>query len=327
MPGPSKADGDLLEARTFKPIAEVPLTSVQAKAESQDGGKELNNHQRQPSPEAKRPSPSVLNNIQRLKDTLTYQPSIEVQVSSVSNSTVQSRSTNRMGSTSAAAQGPVSGTRETAPSPLIAPRPMTPASPSSSLDEPPTTPSRHSRIPSTGQRATVMDVAQALQQHEQHIREASWTPEPASEPEPEPQEIPSRQETLSGDDGVDDTPRTDVKATIAGWGRNFGPGGQQTDRRRSSYDRFSVPTLPPLVEVKTPTATPHGSLSRGFIQTEQSVSKIQELNQVFQDSVSAGTNPVATVEVELPQSELELKSGSEEELKAEDSLVHLGWNP
>ena len=300
----------------FKPGAEVP----QAKDKSQDGDKEFEHHQRLPYPEAKRqPSPSALDNLQRLKDTLTYKPPIEVPATSISTSKVQSILANGFSSAPAAQQGPVSKTREaisSTASPLIAPRPMTPSSPSSVLDESPMTPSRHSRIPSTGQRATVMDVAQALQQHEQHIREASWTPEP----EPLPQEIPARQVSLLDNDGVDDTPCTDVKAKIAGWGRN----GQQPERRRSSYDRFPVPTLPPLVEVKTPAATPQGSLSRGFTQIERAGS---EMYKRVQEAVSEAAIPVAAVEVGLPESQPELKPEPWRQPKAEDSLIHLGWNP
>jgi hypothetical protein len=283
-----------------------------------------------PSPEAKRqPSPSVLNNIQRLKDTLTYQPPADASTSAISVSTVQSRPTNGVtAALEAATQRPAPTLQETAPTPLIAPRPMTPASPTSSLDEHPMTPSRHSRIPSTGQRATVMDVAHALQQHEQHIRESSWTPEPEPEPEPEPREAPARQETLSSDGVVDEAPRADVKATIAGWGKNFASGGQQIERRRSSYDRFSGPTLPPLVEEKTPTATPQGSLSRGFTQVEQSAPRTQEINTDLQESVSEATIPITAAEVEPPKSkpEQQLAPGAEREPKQENSLVHLGWN-
>ncbi|KAF8515440.1 hypothetical protein JB92DRAFT_2914786 [Gautieria morchelliformis] len=311
-PGPSKTD-------TGKSLSAV---RIQSKGDSRGEDKTVKLAQRVPSPEAKRqPSPSVLNNIQRLKDTLTYQPPVDASVPAISISTVQPRPTNGVTSAlEATSQCPALSMQETAPSPLIAPRPMTPASPTSSLDEHPMTPSRHSRIPSTGQRATVMDVAHALQQHEQHIRETSWTPEP----EPEPREVPARQETLSGNDVVDEAPRADVKAAIAGWGRNFVSGGQQTERRRSSYDRFSGPTLPPLVEEKTPAATPQGSLSRGFTQVEQSAPRIKEINTDLQESVSEAFIPITAVEVEPPKSkpEQELVPEAEREPKP-NSLVHL----
>ena len=305
-------------------VSEVPKTS-NANGSPQVGLKGFKPPQRLPSPKAEtQPLSSAMNNIQQLKDTLTYQPPREVQLPP-SSSPAQSRLTDEGGSASATSHNPLPAISRTTPPPLVAPRPTTPASPSSGLDELPMTPSRHSRIPSTGQRATVMDVAQALQQHEQHIRETSWTPEP----EPESQVMPDHTKNLSSDDGIDETPRTDVKAAIAGWGRTVASGNQQPERRRSSYDRFCVPTLPPLVEEKTPVPTPQGSLSKGTPQVEQSVSMIQEYNKRMQASVPESTIPAAAVKVEQlestpdPKPELEQDSVS----KTKDSLVHLGWSP
>ncbi|KAF8586696.1 hypothetical protein K439DRAFT_1659511 [Ramaria rubella] len=264
------------------------------------------------SPRVAKPqiSSSTADTIQRLKDTLIYQPPPEVRVSTPPQ-TSEAGLTNHVNSSSPVGRHPLPGTVNVAPSPLIAPRPTIPASPTSEDTSP--TPSRHSRIPSTGQRATVMDVAQALQQHEQHIRETSWTPEPESE-----ERQNTHTETLEED--VEDTPRTDVKAVIAGWGRSFGPVNQSPERRRSSYDRFSVATLPPLVEEKTPVATPEASLSRGFTQTGSPPPQVQAIHERLKEwSSSEMSEPNAVISHSTSEGELENKSI----LNTEESLVQI----
>ena len=152
-----------------------------------------------------------------------------------------------------------------------------------------------------------MDVAQALQQHEQHIRESSLTPEPDLFEEPDA----DTRGHISEDGGVDETPRMDVKGAIAGWGRNIG----SAERRRSTYERFPVITLPPLAEEKTPAATPLGSLSRGFTQAEQPPSNVQDIHRHLQGWT-------ATEPMEKAVSATVLTA--EPEPEPEEPFVHLG---
>ena len=99
----------------------------------------------------------------------------------------------------------------------------------------PPSPSRHSRIPSTGNRLTVMELAQAL----------SDLPEPEPElPSPMAQETePSPVESIA-------RPRNNNLAML------------QAEKRRSTYERYSAIILPPLKEEATPTPTPAGTLNR-----------------------------------------------------------------
>ncbi|KAL0956471.1 hypothetical protein HGRIS_002617 [Hohenbuehelia grisea] len=98
-------------------------------------------------------------------------------------------------------------------------------------------PVKHARIPSTGNRATVMDVHQAFSEQDQP------PPPPSSAPEspPSPIALPSQP-----------IPRP----------RNIIPPSMQAEKRKSSYERYSAIILPPLPEEATPTPTPHGTLSR-----------------------------------------------------------------
>ena len=101
------------------------------------------------------------------------------------------------------------------------------------------TPSRHSRIPSTGNRATVMDVAQVLNTQFPKL-------EPASEPQllsPTPAE-PSHL-------------------------RNLTPSAVHMEKRKSSHEKYSTIILPPLKEEATPTVSPAGTLSHATSNVHQ----------------------------------------------------------
>lgn len=106
----------------------------------------------------------------------------------------------------------------------------------------PPSPTRHARIPSTGNRALVMEVAQALsdaaQQQEKEKEEKEKENTSVSAPAPAPTFMPARQ-----------APST-------------GLGGPATEKRKSSYERYSAIAMPPLVEERTPAATPAHTLSR-----------------------------------------------------------------
>lgn len=98
-----------------------------------------------------------------------------------------------------------------------------------------------------------MDVAQALIEHEQITDEKS--------------DQDQRQDETSDVQDGEEISRSDVKAIVARWGRNFVP-ASASETRKSSYERYSVATattLPPLVEVQTPVETPQASLSRSAL--------------------------------------------------------------
>ncbi|KAI0051805.1 hypothetical protein FA95DRAFT_1675587 [Auriscalpium vulgare] len=112
--------------------------------------------------------------------------------------------------------------------------------------EPPRTPRRHSRIPSTGNRALVMDVAQVMQ--EQHL--LSTTPEPVS-PSPRdeaPTPVPTPPPPPVDEDDV--RPQSSTSPAIA------------NDRRKSSHEKYSAFVLPALKEEKTPVSSPAPTIAR-----------------------------------------------------------------
>ncbi|KAG8784351.1 hypothetical protein FRC12_018776 [Ceratobasidium sp. 428] len=100
------------------------------------------------------------------------------------------------------------------------PKPVAPASPRT-----PASPGRHVRTPSTGNRATVMEVAQTMMEKQDELAV-------------EEQVVVSR-------------PRLSP-----------GPPSPSAERRRSSFERHSVISLPTLKEEKTPVPTPAGTISK-----------------------------------------------------------------
>ena len=116
-------------------------------------------------------------------------------------------------------------------------------------------PKRHHRIPSTGGRALVMDVAQALEEHEKHVRDLTYTSQSsqdklAAEEDAAP-ELPTAQKDVQIDLSQD------VKK------RNGSLGPAKMEQRRSSYEKYSAFIMPPLAEVPTPVHSPAGTLARG----------------------------------------------------------------
>lgn len=157
-----------------------------------------------------------------------------------------------------------------------------------SVESPTRSPNRHSRIPSTGQRPTVMDVAQALIEHEQITGE---------QPEQEQRQVETRDAQDEGE-----ISRPDVRSIVARWGRNFVP-ASSSETRKSSYERYSVATattLPPLVEVQTPADTPQASLSRSAFNRERAqVPLTHTLQEGFQGlNTNQGENDT---DVKLPE--------------------------
>lgn len=137
---------------------------------------------------------------------------------------------------------------------------VSPSPPSKYPFEPtrPTTPNRHSRIPSTGNRPTVMDVAQAFADPDIHSPTAAEeSPESEEEPEPLPMLKPTLRQNI-------------IPPAFA-------------EKRRSSYnEKYSALVLPPLKEEATPTPTPAGTLARGISPVVQAeIEQRQSVQDVF----------------------------------------------
>jgi len=100
----------------------------------------------------------------------------------------------------------------------------------------PSSPVKHSRIPSTGNRPTVMEVAQALNSL------------PNDKQEVQPSNIPA---TTMQDILISPTPVSGPKVSLS---------QAQAEKRRSNYERYSAIILPSLPEEATPVSSPAGTL-------------------------------------------------------------------
>ncbi|KAL1741865.1 hypothetical protein HDZ31DRAFT_84556 [Schizophyllum fasciatum] len=154
--------------------------------------------------------------------------------------------------------------KATSPKP-ISPEPRSPvAFPTSSTSpEPPRSPApghRHTRIPSTGNRATVMDLAQAFSE-QKDPKQAEAPKEAPTQPAPPPLvvEPPKSDSPLASPA----SPKQDVSPESTSPRARHAHAGGNLERRRSQYDasrQSSVMTLPPLKEEATPTPTPVGTV-------------------------------------------------------------------
>jgi|ERR1700722_4491636 len=107
-------------------------------------------------------------------------------------------------------------------------------------------PVRHTRIPSSGNRATVMDIAQALNNQSPptspgRMERAEYTDETLN------REASSSLES--------------VEPAVVNY-RNMASSAGHAEKRKSSYEKYSAIIMPPLKEEKTPVSTPSGSLLR-----------------------------------------------------------------
>ncbi|KAJ3514326.1 hypothetical protein NLJ89_g2435 [Agrocybe chaxingu] len=125
---------------------------------------------------------------------------------------------------------------------------LPPLPPSPVKDRPtmPPSPGRHVRIPSTGSRPTVMELAQTLMDNppeESHAQLSSpdVLPPPSSRETYVPAELLLR-------------PRPNALSQI------------QAEKRKSSYERYSAIIMPPLKEETTPTPSPAGTLARTAVR-------------------------------------------------------------
>lgn len=153
--------------------------------------------------------------------------------------------------------------------PVPTPSPPTSSSSSSSQDgsKKPAKHVRHSRIPSTGNRATVMDVAWALNEHEKHVRRMSndtIDPTSPTERRQNQSQTPSSEPSVEPEEEDKPQPTIGVKAIVTNWGSGSDAlqPSPKLERRKSSLDKYSAYALPPLAEEKTPVSSPHGTLSR-----------------------------------------------------------------
>jgi hypothetical protein len=119
----------------------------------------------------------------------------------------------------------------------------------------PLSPGRHTRIPSTGNRATVMDVVQA------------WNETPVSSPS-----APVDVETVAPQhEDMNEAPEMIEKLAEAIPQRrlHMTPPNGQAEKRKSSYERYSAIILPSLPEEKTPLPTPMNTLTRSGVQDQR----------------------------------------------------------
>ena len=148
----------------------------------------------------------------------------------------------------------------TAASPTLE-QPMTPTR-KTTPPKTPASPARHTRIPSTGNRATVMDVAQALAAQSVLSEHKTSPQEP---PSPKPQVAVQEEEA----DEAYSPP--DVKSIAANWGHGgarpstVGAARPNAELRKSSYERYSAIAMPPLEEERTPVPSPAGTLARSGV--------------------------------------------------------------
>jgi hypothetical protein len=170
----------------------------------------------------------------------------------------------------------------------------------SSADKPqprrPPVPHKPSRIPSTGNRPTVMDVAQVWSQHEKRGSQDVASPRSASPDSPfethpvqpvgtqagldQQRELENERVHEREKQEQEEPPNTEVKATIAGWSIQSSNPASSTveapsesekekdaslklldllgpaEKRKSSWEKYSEFIMPPLEEEWTPVPTP-----------------------------------------------------------------------
>ncbi|KAI0062921.1 hypothetical protein BV25DRAFT_1939502 [Artomyces pyxidatus] len=123
----------------------------------------------------------------------------------------------------------------------------TPSAPEPSRERSPRSPRKHSRIPSTGNRALVMDVAQVMNEQQNML---------ASSPEPSSPVLQLDMETaIKGLEEVANVIRSPS-------GPLHSP---PLEKRKSSHDKYSAFVLPALKEEKTPASTPAATLARTVV--------------------------------------------------------------
>ena len=165
----------------------------------------------------------------------------------------------------------------------------------------PPVPHKPSRIPSTGNRPTVMDVAQVWSQHKKQSSQDVVSPRSASpnspfgshpvqlvgtEAELDQSELEKGRELERGKQEQEEPTKVDVKATIAGWGiqtsipasptaetpreseskkdvsLNMSDSLSPAEKGKSSWEKYSELIMPPLEEEWTPVPTPTATFNK-----------------------------------------------------------------
>ncbi|KAI0695962.1 hypothetical protein C8T65DRAFT_664443 [Cerioporus squamosus] len=154
--------------------------------------------------------------------------------------------------------------------PPIAPSPsVTP--PQSKAQKPPSSPARHTRIPSTGNRATVMDVAQVFTEALQRPPSSPVVDSPLEVKDPSPPPALGTTHAANAPEGEQEEEYTppSVRNMVSNWvnGAN-GTSRSSTitapplEKRKSSYEKYSAFIMPPLAEERTPVPSPAGTLKQ-----------------------------------------------------------------
>ena len=169
------------------------------------------------------------------------------------------------------------------PSPSL---PMTPPLTTRQERKSSLSPTRHARIPSTGNRPTVMDVAQTFHDTPPTspsisiIKTTPFSAPPASPVSFRP----------AFTDEHDDDVRT--AADPGGWGedeRTITPAVLKAERRRSTMEKYSNFVLPVVEEEKTPVSTPASTLNKvdpSAIEAANEGLPIVEKGVVLEETVS-----------------------------------------
>ncbi|KAJ8468524.1 hypothetical protein ONZ51_g9590 [Trametes cubensis] len=215
-------------------------------------------------------------------------------------------------------------------SPLAPPQPARSPSitpPQTSAQKVPASPAKHTRIPSTGNRATVMDVAQVFQEVLQSTSPVSTSPIETKRPSPPPAaevQVPSASEATPKDKDEEEESwePPSVKNMIANWGprSNGAPAALSApalERRKSSYEKYSAFVMPPLAEEKTPVPSPAGTLARGTAPISVDVNE----TEVTKDEEKAETKEMEKAhDVTVAIEAVEVKADTRPE------LIHLAFN-
>ncbi|KAI0266864.1 hypothetical protein BC834DRAFT_873918 [Gloeopeniophorella convolvens] len=120
-----------------------------------------------------------------------------------------------------------------------------PSQPQKSAPTSPRSPRRTSRIPSTGSRALVMEVAQALQEAQNQGETEAMSPSPVS-----PVPLPPVQTELHA---------------------------PPMEKRKSSFDKYSAFTMAALVEERTPATTPAQTLAKNNPPVLEAIVQVEAL--------------------------------------------------
>ncbi|KAL4253516.1 hypothetical protein ABKN59_002115 [Abortiporus biennis] len=172
------------------------------------------------------------------------------------------------------------------------------------LPQSPRTP-RHVRIPSTGNRATVMDVARALSEHEKQTQKSPGEGDDLASSPVEEKPNQASQGVHNDNNGVEaDIPPPDVKSMVKNWGprqsNGVQPSSPQMEKRKSSYEKYSAFIMPPLEEERTPIQSPAGTLNLKRVEihpiTEIEVTAVDTVQEALR--IVHHDEPLPKVDVE-----------------------------